>query len=332
MHQVNLEPFPIDPWASEMQSAMERVSELGLQVLQQHREGNEKAAEIAEEWRLAERLQDEQDALARLFRSVREIMLALEHTRQQMYAGPSQESEAYASMRSSAEVIESRLSQIEQALLTVRHSALDLLLWADRWGHREGSSLPAAYRESYARLIAYAPVFQPRLEAMQDDLLALTRGSESAPQVQHLLSALVRYRGILQSARSFVRSVVEPPMALVFHETDSLRADWQHWDAAERSQLATEINDCCQKLLYDVAGFHAGVENLQPRLPADLDASLYALPVGPLRILFTVDEDPVFDQIMVTLLRVVDAESFGTVCAEVTQTLYRQLSDDGADH
>ena len=70
-----------------------------------------------------------------------------------------------------------------------------------------------------------------------------------------------------------------------------------------QGRLATELNDCCQLLLYDAAGFHRLVENIEQPLPEGLNASLYVLPVDAWRIVFTMDEDPVFEQIMVTLLR-----------------------------
>jgi hypothetical protein len=51
------------------------------------------------------------------------------------------------------------------------------------------------------------------------------------------------------------------------------------------------------------------------------------LPVEDMRILFTVDEDPVFEQLIVTLLRVVKEGEFQGACESVIHDLYRGLTD-----
>jgi hypothetical protein len=328
MHRITLDPFPIEPWAADMRTAVQQVCDVGQQLLQRHRKANERAAAIADQWELAKRLEDERAGLERLFQSVRAIIESLEETRQKMHDDGGDSSALHPSLENSAHTIEEQLPRLEQALLTVRHAALDLLRWAKQWGCIEDSPLPDRYRESYAKLISYAPVFQPRLEAMQHDLVNLTNRANERPGVNRLLSGLSRYIGVVQSARALVRSIVDPPLDLEFHETDTFHQDWQSFDVAIRSQLATEFNDCCQFLLYDTADFHSRVENIRPQLGAEVEASLYSLAIDRVRVLFTVDEDPVFERITVTLLRVVDVSGFEQACAATIQALYSQMTDD----
>jgi len=116
-------------------------------------------------------------------------------------------------------------------------------------------------------------------------------------------------------------------MDLMFHDTEFFQEGWQLLDPTLRGRLATELNDCCQQLLYDSAGFHQSVENIQHPLPGGLNASIYVLPVDAWRMVFTMDEDPVFEQIMVTLLRVVQADHLEDALTSLAHVLYRDFSN-----
>jgi hypothetical protein len=328
MNISNATPFPIDKWSADMKAAIEQICEIGLQTMHTHRTANDKAAETADQWNLAERLEDERSALNQLFESVRQIIQALEGTRRLIHGNDVAEATLHQSMHESATTIDDNLPNFEQALLTVRHSALDLLRWTRRAGHLEESQLPGQYRASYANLLAYTPVFKPRLEAMQHELLEMSHGPAAHQDVQLLLSALTRYIGVVESARAFVRSVVEPPLELVFHDTDTFHDDWNKFEVADQSRLATEFNDCCQLLLYDMAEFHRRVDNVQPKLADGVDASLYVLSVDDVRVILTVDEDPVFEQLIVTLLRVVSVDDFENARDAVIQALYSEMSEE----
>jgi hypothetical protein len=99
-------------------------------------------------------------------------------------------------------------------------------------------------------------------------------------------------------------------------------------DASEQARLGTELNDCCQFLLYDPAAFDRSVQNIQQPLALGIDASIYVLPVEDWRIVFTMDEDPLFGQLIVTLLRVVRSDDLEHAIASLIQLLYRDLASD----
>ena len=321
-------PLPIDAWSADMKAAIDQICEIGSLTLDTHRKASDRAATVADQWQLAARLEDERVALGRLFDSASQAIVAIEDVRRLMASQDVADGTRHRSMRDCAETIDANLPHIEQAFLTVRQSALDLLRWTQRSGHIADSDLPSRYRASYAKLTSYTPTFKPFLEAMQHELLALSKNEDHHSDVRLLLSALTRYNAVADSARSFVKSVVEPPMELVFHDTETFLSDWQEIAAARQSHLATEFNDCCQLLLYESAEFNRRVQNIRPPLADGMEASLCVLPVDDARILFTVDEDPVFEQLTVTLLRIVDVSDFGRACDSVTRDLYRGLSDD----
>ncbi|MEN7972888.1 MAG: hypothetical protein ABFR47_03540 [Verrucomicrobiota bacterium] len=305
-----------------MNAAIENICSLGLKILKVHQSASEKALEQSRHWKLEERQKEERAALQQSF-NVGEIVLGqLDVAMQRM------EPEF---LSAAAVAIDQNLPRFEEAFVTMRHAALDLLRWTQRAGRIEGSALPDEYRASYAQLISFAPEFKPRLEALQQELLELAHDPEADKSVQALLSAITRYNGALDAARRFIQAIVEPPLELVFQETNLFIEDWKSYPIEERGRLASDLNDCCQFLLYDEAEFNKRAEAVNPQLPEGLEASLFVLPVDTVRILFTVDEDPVFGQLTVTLLRAVRSDCHDEACESIIQTLYSELTG-GASH
>lgn len=318
----NLAPLPLDEWKADMNAAVDDIRSLGLEILVVHRAASEKADEQSKRWKLEERQEEERAALTQSFDTGRIILGQLDVAMRKMDA---------ESMNAAAAAIDRHLPCFEEAFVTIRHAALDLLRWVQRAGRIEGSTLPDEYRASYARLVSYAPKFKPRLEAMQQELLKLARDPEADESVQALLSAITRYNGAMDMARRFVQAIVDPPLELTFQETSLFMEDWPGYSVEERSRLASELNDCCQLLLYDESEFNKRVEAIRPQLADGMEASLFALAVDTVRILFTVDEDPVFGQLTITLLRAVRTDCHDEACESIIQALYNDLIE-GVSH
>jgi hypothetical protein len=314
-----------------MQAAIDTICEIGPQLLAHHRGASKTSSQIANQWRLQDRLEDERAALGNTLRTLHHIWTAIDSTREIINRTGVAGTQLMESMSQCADAIESGLPLLQRDFMTIRHCALDMLRWERRFGHIEASELPNDYRAGYARLLDYAPVFRPGLEAMQRDLLQRSGASPEAPELQRLLTALSHYLAVLESARAFVRSVVSPPMDLMFQDTESFQEGWQWLDPTLRGKLATELNDCCQLLLYDSEAFHQLVENIQQPLSGGLNASIYVLPVDTWRIVFTMDEDPVFGQVVVTLLRVVQADHLANTLGSVARMLYGGFSNDDGE-
>ena len=144
--------------------------------------------------------------------------------------------------------------------------------------------------------------------------------------MKRLFSAITRYNGVLDTAREFVRAIVDPPLELVFHETKKFLEDWQACSPEEQSHFASELNDCCQFLLYDDAEFNRVTEKIRPALSGGVEASLRLMNIDESRILFSIDEDPVFGQLIVTLYRVVAERLFDEACKSTIESLYHELT------
>ena len=243
-----------------MESAANEICDLGQQLVNSHRGSGDRAERILKNWNLEERLVEEREALVCIFRAGRKVLEQLR------LAGLSMQPD---SVRESADVIEQSLTEIENAFLVVRQCAQDLLHWVQRFAAVEGSDLPARYRASYGRLIAYSPVLKPRLEAFQQDLLDTAQNKDAGPEIRALLSAITRYNGTLETARRFVRAVVEPPLDLVFLETGEFVEEMQRIPLESRASLASNLNDCCQSLQYERANFERQVTPVSEHEPAE---------------------------------------------------------------
>ncbi len=322
-------PFPIDSWLADMTVAIGRVAELGASILETHRLASDEAAEAADRWHLAERLIEEREALLGMVGSVRQIIESIGECRRLLHEDAAAGADLDRAMSRCADTIDAELPEIEQAFVTIRRVALDLLQWTQRSAKLDGSPLPGEYRANYADLLAHTPVFKPLMAAFLDDLLVLSRAPELHPRVQRLISSVGRYHAAIDSARRFVHSVVEPPLELVFHETQTFLDDFRALPAEQMTALATELNDCCQLLLYDPAEFRRRVEHVRPQLADGLDSSMVVLTTShEFKVIFTVDEDPLFEQLAITLFHVLPAHQHTAARIELTRALYKHFSSD----
>ena len=299
-----------------MKTAIEAVQDLGLAIVKTHSEAGEDAAKACREWKLAERQAEEHAAMGQVLPMVADICRHLESVVREPSTGE---------MVEAAGAIEHHLPALEGAFLKARHAALDLLLWTRRQGRLEKSDLPDRYRSSYAALSGYTPIFKPWLEGLQLELVEMTREERYGVEAADLLSALTRFNAFLDSARNFVKAVVDPPLELVFHETNLLAADREELAVELRAHLASMLNDLCECLLYDEEKFWSEVEELKVGLPGGLESSLLRFPVGSHHVLFTVDQDPLFGELTVTLYRVVQESELEGAISQIFEHLHHKL-------
>lgn len=304
--------FPVDEWAMAMKDAVSTIIRIGRDLVATHRLASEKAEEVCRNWKLEERQAGERESLDALFKSGREILEKLNGVI--VTRNP-------ADMAASAKAIERNLPVVEDSFLQVRHCAQDLLHWARRYGDVEDCHLAEEYRACHARLTSFSPVFKPRLESLQLDLVIAAAGDDADPGVKRLLSAITRYNAVLDTARRFVQAVADPQLELVFAETDLFLQDIQRIPLNIRGPVASELNDCCQGRLYDPLSFDQAVRPLGLHQPEGVDSSLVVFESHGIHVLMTVDEDPIFGQLTVHLLRAVGEDAYDGACAAVTEAL-----------
>lgn len=118
-------------------------------------------------------------------------------------------------------------------------------------------------------------------------------------------------------------------MNLVFHSTETFEQELQRFDAVVQEKIVHRVNEVAQAFITDRQRFAQ-----QARKPYNIplhngfDSSLYSIVVKPnVHVILTVDEDPLFDQVIVTLLRVVKRPELYNTYTSIAQSLYQNLND-----
>jgi hypothetical protein len=120
-------------------------------------------------------------------------------------------------------------------------------------------------------------------------------------------------------------------MDLLFHSTETFEQDLQQFDAHLQIRIVQRVNEVAEAFIADQRVFAQQARkpyNLQ--LSNGFDSSLYSVIVEPdLRVILTVDDDPLFDQVIVTLMRVVKRPDLYNAYTSVAKTLYQSLNGSG---
>mgnify|MGYP001167462206 CR=1 FL=1 len=120
-------------------------------------------------------------------------------------------------------------------------------------------------------------------------------------------------------------------MELLFESTAAFERDLAALCDADRESLIEAINRHCPLLACDQESFFAHV--YQPRaitLQHDCCSSLYVLPADPGRaIILTIDDDPIFEQTVITLLCIVPDGEIETAYTRTARALYRHWMREG---
>src|SRR5271157_1411890 len=115
-------------------------------------------------------------------------------------------------------------------------------------------------------------------------------------------------------------------MELVFDSTKVFEEELHGLQRKEQTSLVVKLNSTAQFLLDDCDLFYRSV--FRPHrimLRGGLESTLYVLRAGrDLRVIMTVDEDPIFGQIVITLLRVVRHKELDKVYRGLAESIYRE--------
>lgn len=115
-------------------------------------------------------------------------------------------------------------------------------------------------------------------------------------------------------------------MDVTFEATAEFEKDMDAFPKKERLRIVDKINMYCSMLDGDRSGFfkHA-YQPLVPVLHSQLRSSLYSLRVTrDVRVIAIIDNDPLFDQILVTLLRVVRRKNLQKVYKGLAESIYQK--------
>lgn len=116
-------------------------------------------------------------------------------------------------------------------------------------------------------------------------------------------------------------------MNLEFLITESFDDDIKCLLLAQQKSIKNTINSISESLLNGKSGF---MENASMpcifNLKEEDSSSLYLVAVGKdKKIVVAVDDDPIFDKLLLTLFRLVDNEKGNIIYKEVGEQLYKSL-------
>jgi hypothetical protein len=116
-------------------------------------------------------------------------------------------------------------------------------------------------------------------------------------------------------------------METLIESTRDFEIDLGRLSAVDRDATIEKINTCVRQYLTQPSNIDPAFH--QPRLSSDIqgyDSSLYAFQVLPtLSVILSIDEDPIFGQVIFTLFRAIAPERSDYTYREVAASLYQEL-------
>ena len=111
-------------------------------------------------------------------------------------------------------------------------------------------------------------------------------------------------------------------MNILFQESSKFEKDLKSFEDKDQKRIISKINLYCSS---DEKTFHQNAYRpLKVLLPGDLGSSLYTLRVGKdIRVILTFEDDPIFEQTIITLLRVVRHKSLERAFKGIAESLYQ---------
>jgi hypothetical protein len=121
-------------------------------------------------------------------------------------------------------------------------------------------------------------------------------------------------------------------MNLLFQSTEDFEQDLQQVDTPTRQRIVHSLNQVARAFVEDKKTFarHAR-KPYRVKLGDGYDSSLYAVRVdSDLHAILTVDDDPLFDQVIITLIRVVNRADLKETYGLVAKALYQDFNGSKA--
>ena len=130
------------------------------------------------------------------------------------------------------------------------------------------------------------------------------------------------------SASSYAKVLTKGPMKFELDTTAEYRRDLQKLEPKERSDVTKRLDRLIQTFKGDRRAFFTHCYRpIKPHLPGNLTSTVWVLRVTPkIQILFAHDEDPLFDTLKFSLLRVFNHDLRNGDFLEAAAEFYRSSS------
>ena len=114
-------------------------------------------------------------------------------------------------------------------------------------------------------------------------------------------------------------------MELTFQVVHQFEKELKAFPQNEQDRIISKLNLYCNQLLQDPAGFYRhAARPIVPILKSKMESSLYSIRVTTdIRVLATIDDDPLFDQYIVTLLSVVRRKNLEKSYRRLAKSIYQ---------
>ena len=121
-------------------------------------------------------------------------------------------------------------------------------------------------------------------------------------------------------------------MTIRFESTKKFEKELGKFPLKEKSRIILKLNQYSQLLETKSEDFYKhAYQPVKLKLTGDDESSLYALRVNKdIRIILTVDDDPLFDQILITLLHVVRHSNLNKVFNGIAESIYQNTLNAGS--
>ncbi|MEG4116301.1 hypothetical protein QUA43_02230 [Microcoleus sp. N9_B4] len=116
-------------------------------------------------------------------------------------------------------------------------------------------------------------------------------------------------------------------MDILIESTKGFENDLTKLSEDEKAAAIQKINDCASLFSTQKANFYRKLRRLRLRTNLNgYESSLYTLRISrTLRVIWAVDEDPIFGQVIFTLFRVVKHDDLDKAYQSVAESLYQDM-------
>ncbi|NET02388.1 MAG: hypothetical protein F6K62_09165 [Sphaerospermopsis sp. SIO1G2] len=117
-------------------------------------------------------------------------------------------------------------------------------------------------------------------------------------------------------------------MDILIESTKDFEKDLEQFTDAEKFKIIKEMNSNFELLSSNSNSFYEHSEQLRNiKLNHDYDSTIYCLKINnERRVILTIDDDPIFDCILITLFRLVEHKNAQQAYNAVAEIIYRDFT------
>ncbi len=117
-------------------------------------------------------------------------------------------------------------------------------------------------------------------------------------------------------------------MNILIESTNKFEQDLENLTENDKLFVINKINHYTQLFIEHKNAFYQKLIHLPLPYISEDESSLYILRISThLMLIMTIDEDPIFEQTIFTLFRVVKHENIGKAFSSIAESIYQDLKD-----